>query len=260
MLTSWIRKVLRPGLAALVVAAGLGGAGALLATPAAAQTYDYYRLNGQTMALEMQQMMALNGFPPGDYYVDEVGNFGMVGYPPVMNVNGGPPVPGGSGQAATNGFSTPPNTGAGGDSAGAGASGAAAPAPRMTGGDGGLTGTRMFWIFSSMVTTGGASGFIHLCPGGIYHRSSEGSISVGGGYNATGTTPGGMRDGANDDWAGAAGTSRGSGRWSVEGGQLVLRDNDGGTQTFNVSDVQRGTRWRVGQHRYAAERGKASCG
>jgi len=250
---SWIG-----GAGAAILLAGLAMVAAPVAQPAAAQGYDYYRLNGETMPLEMQQMMALNGFAPGDYYVDEVGNFGMVGYPPVMNVNGGPPLPGGSGQPATQGMGGMPG-GAQPQSQPSMPTQPPMPAQPM-GNDGGLTGTRMFWMYSSMVTTGGSSGYVHLCPGGVYYRSSEGSFSVGGGYNATGTTPGGMRDGANDDWAGAAGVSRGSGRWSVQGGTLVLQDNDGGTQQFNVADVQRGTRWRVGQFRYAAERGKASCG
>lgn len=247
-----IFQTLRAGLTALALAVSA----ALFATPTAtaqgAETYDYYRLNGETMPLELQQMMALNGMPPGDYYVDEVGNFGMVGYPPLANVNGGPPVPGGSGQPYMGdgtGQATMPSQQAGTQSM-----------PQMSGNDGGLTGTRMFWIFSSMHTTGGSSGYIHLCPGGVYYRSSEGSFSVGGEYNPTGTTAGGMRDGANDDWVGAAGVSRGSGQWRVQGGTLMLQDNDGGTQQFNVSDVQRGTRWRHGQFRYAAERGKASCG
>lgn len=242
-------RTLREALTALALAVSA----ALVATPTAtAQTYDYYRLNGETMPLELQQMMALNGMPPGDYYVDEVGNFGMVGYPPLANVNGGPPVPGGSGQ---------PYRGDGTDQATMPSQQAGTQSmPQRSGNDGGLTGTRMFWIFSSMHTTGGSSGYIHLCPGGVYYRSSEGSISVGGEYNPTGTTPGGMRDGANDDWVGAAGVSRGSGRWSVQGAKLMLQDNDGGTQQFNVADVQRGTRWRHGQFNYAAERGKASCG
>ncbi|MEO0982798.1 MAG: hypothetical protein AAFX03_09130 [Pseudomonadota bacterium] len=221
-----------------------------VAGSAAAQTPDYYRLNGETMPLEMQQMMALNGLPPGDYYVDEVGNFGMVGYPPMMNVNGGPPLPGGSGQPVEGGAAPAPD----------GPAPAAPAAPMASSNDGGLTGTRMFWIFSSVVSSGGSSGYIHLCPGGVYHRSSEGSFIVGGEYNPMGTTPGGMRDGMNDDAVAGAGVSRGTGRWSVQGGALVLQDNDGSTQRFNVSDVQRGTRWRVGQFRYAAERGKASCG
>lgn len=228
--------------------------------PASAQTYDYYRVNGASMPLEMQQMMALNGLPPGNYYVDEVGNFGMIGFPPMMNVNGGPPLPGGSGQPATEGpFADPMSPQSGAAVPGNTATAPSAPSYQSAGNDGGLTGTRMFWIFSSMHTTGGASGYVHLCPGGVYYRSSEGSFSVGGEYNPMGTTAGGVRDGMNDDWVGAAGTSRGSGQWTVQGPTLMLRDNDGATQQFDVADVQKGTRWRHGQFRYAAERGKAVC-
>lgn len=229
----------------------------LAAPTAAAQAYDYYRVNGETMPIDMQQMMALYGLPPGDYYVDEVGNFGMVGQPPMMNVNGGPPVPGGSGKAPA---ATAPGAPAPGNAPNTpypGGSGAGGQIPG--GADGGLTGTRMFWIYSSALGYGGSSGYVHLCPGGVYHRSSEASFSVGGDYNPHGTTPGGMRDGMNSDSASGAGVSRGTGRWHVDGGLLVLQDHDGSVQRFNAADVRRGTRWQVGQFRYAAEAGRASC-
>jgi hypothetical protein len=226
---------------ALVMAAALPA----LAPAAEAQT-GAYRVNGETVPPDMSAQMAYLGLPPGDYYIDRFGNFGMVGYPPVMNASGGPVV--GQGQS---GFGQAGSFGPVGPGANAPQPAAPGSGSQPMGNDGGLTGTRMFWIQTSMVTTGGASGYFHLCPGGVFYRSSEGSFSVGGDYNS--------RTGSNDPWAGGAGVSRGAGQWSVQGGTLYLRGNDGSQWSFRVSDVQRGTRWRVGQFRYAAERGRATC-
>ena len=110
----------------------------------------------------------------------------------------------------------------------------------------------MFWMFSSRIGSGGSSGYIHLCPGGVFYSSSEASFSVGGEYDSA--------RGGNRAWAGGAGVRQGGGQWAVQGDQLVLNHANGNVQNFNVAEVRRGTRWRVGQFQYAAERGTASCG
>lgn len=237
---------IRRRLASLALAVGLSMAAitSMMALPAEAQQAPY-RVNGEIVPPDMSAQMAYLGLPPGNYYIDRFGNFGMVGYPPVMNANGGPII--GQGQP---GFGTA--------SLGQAGPGGVTPQPaapgygaQPAGKDAGLTGTRMFWVYSSLVTTGGSSGYFHLCPGGVFYRSAEGSFSVGGKSNS--------QTGMNDPWAGGAGTATGMGQWSVQGGTLYLRSNDGGEWSFRVSDVQRGTRWRVGQFNYTAERGRATC-
>jgi|GEM_PF-3339524 len=236
---------IRQRLGGLTMAVGLSIAAIMsLARPADAQQASY-RVNGEMLPPDMSAQMANFGMPPGDYYIDRFGNFGMVGYPPLMNANGGPIV--GQGQA---GFGTA-SLGQGGPDGMTAQPGTPTYGAQPTGNDGGLTGTRMFWVYSSMVTTGGSSGYFHLCPGGVFYRSAEGSFSVGGAYNS--------QTGMNDPWAGGAGTATGMGQWSVQGGTLSLRSDDGGEWSFRVSDVQRGTRWRVGQFNYTAELGRATC-
>lgn len=241
-------RMMRPGKFRVTIGAGIFAlalwlcVGVSISPAAEAQGYSY-QVNGQTMDPQMAQQMAYLGLPPGEYYIDRYGNFGMVGYPPLMNANGGP-VLGQGQQGFAQPFQTGPVQGTPGQQAGG-------QGQTPVGSDGELTGTRMFWVYASMVTTGGSSGYFHLCPGGVFYRSAEGSFTVGGRYNS--------RTGSNDPWAGGAGTATGTGQWSEQGGTLYLNGTDGSTWHFRVSDVQRGTRWRVGQFNYAAERGKATC-
>ena len=225
----------------------------LLGIPAynaqAQETPSYYTVNGQTAAIEIQQMMFLAGLQPGAYYVDEVGDFGMIGQPPIMNIQGGPALGTGSGQPAETfaGMQTPQGGGSQGQQMPGGMGGGGA------GQGGALVGARIFWVYSPSIfsgATGGASGYIHLCGGNVFYRSSEGSFSVGGDYNS--------EYGMNNSWAGGAHTAQSAGRWSVQGSSLVLQNSDGSTQTFAVASVAQG-RWKIGQTKYAVERGRASC-
>ncbi len=129
--------------------------------------------------------------------------------------------------------------------------------PQMGGaGADGVAGSRVFWVTSASLfsSAGGASGYVHLCPGGVLRTSSESSVSVGGDYNSQT-----MR---NNDWAGAAGVSQGGGRWAVENSQdgpvVALYFADGSTGSYALSNVQSGS-WSWGRTRYAVERGQASC-
>lgn len=212
---------------------------------ASAQIYPEYTVNGEPMAPEVIQMMALMGMPPGAYYVDEYGNFGLVGQPPFINLYHAqglqPPAP----QQGQQGADTPPAMPQQPD--------AVAPEPSQ-GDPAGIAGSRVFWIYSPSILSeaqGGASGYIHICPGNVFHRSSESSVSVGGEYNS--------QLGVNEAWAGAAGTSTSGGTWTVQGDMVVLQDADGSQQQIYLSDLQQGS-WKIGQHKYAVERGKASCG
>lgn len=217
----------------------------------AQQTPTLYTVNGEVAPVELQQMLFLAGLQPGDYYIDNVGDFGKVGEAPVMNIlgNGGPPLGTGTArptQQMPTGLGLGQSQGQGIGSSGWGETAA---------GDAiaGLAGSRIFWVYSPSVfssATGGSSGYIHLCPGNVFYRSSEGSFSVGGDYNA--------QYGANESWAGGAHVARDAGRWSVRGADLVLQNPDGGTQTFSVSSVNQG-RWQIGRTKYAVERGRASC-
>ena len=217
----------------------------LVAALSSAEAQDSgYTLNGEPVPYDMAMQMYANGLPPGAYAFDEYGNFGVAGQPPFINADGGPVR-----------YSGPKITDMG--------SGAFGGQPQTQpsypsvqgsyGSGGGYEGTRIFWIYSPSIFSearGGASGYIHLCPGGIFYRSSEGSVSVGGEYNS--------QTQSNNPWAGAAGTSRGSGRWQVEGNMVVLYNNDGGQQNFSTQNLSRGS-WKIGQHKYASERGRASC-
>lgn len=193
-----------------------------------------YSVNGMPVAKEMQQLMAHFGYGPGNYYVDRFGNYGKSGQPPAGNISGGP-VRNWTGQEprgiANNGY-------------------AAAYVN-------GVTGVRVFWVYSPSImsgATGGSSGYIHICPNNVYHRSSEGAVNVGGEYNS--------RYGQNNSWAGTAHTSRNSGRWGIESGPngpvLALYGADGGAQRVPLATMLQG-RWKFNQTKYAVEPGKASC-
>ena len=235
MLTS-----LKGALAALSMSLILG------ASHAQTQGTTGYTLNGEPVPQDMAFQMYMNGLPPGAYQFDEYGNFGIEGAEPFINADGGPVRYSGAtitdmmqGGVFGSSQSQQPTTQ---DQYG------------HSGYDGsGLEGTRIFWIYSPSIFSdarGGASGYIHLCPSGVFYRSSEGSVSVGGEYNS--------QTQSNDGWAGAAGTSRGAGQWQVQGNMVVLYNNDGGQQNFSAENISRGS-WKVGQYKYASERGRASC-
>ncbi len=111
----------------------------------------------------------------------------------------------------------------------------------------GVDGIRVFWIQTSILSNSGASGFVHFCPGGAVYTSSEGSFSVQGG----------------SAWAGGAHTSAADGSWNVtqepEGAYVNIQFGDGSTGDYWVSDLIGGQSWRVGQYKYAAEQGRATC-
>ena len=234
-------KYVKHALAALAIGWGIA------AMPAQAQETGY-TLNGQPVPQDMAMQMYMNGLPPGAYQFDEYGNFGMVGAEPFINADGGPVRYSGPKITDMQGgmFGEQPSqpqqpTSPGGYGMGG-----------NTGGNG-IEGTRIFWIYSPSIFSearGGASGYIHLCSGGVFHRSSEGSFSVGGEYNS--------QTQSNDPWAGGAGTSRGSGQWQVQGTSVMLYDHDGGQQTIPLQYLNQGS-WKIGQHKYASERGRASC-
>ncbi len=226
-----------------------------------------YTVNGEPPPIATQQMMMLNGLPPGAYYLHTNGDFGLVGEPPMMNVNGGPPLGNGAPPAATGSQ----NAG-GADPAAPGAPPAADSARpagegRRQGGPSSsqfpdlvreATRARIFWVYSPSIfsgATGGSSGYVHLCPDGLALRSSEGSISIGGDYNPDYV-------GGRDSWAGVAGVSASAGRWAIEPGaqgpDLVVYSQDGSSQRAPVSVVRQGS-WKYGQTKYAIEPNKASC-
>ena len=211
-----------------------------------AQGATGYTLNGEPVPQDMAFQMYMNGLPPGAYQFDEYGNFGVEGEEPFINADGGPVRY--SGAKITDMMQ-------GGVFGSSQSQQPAAPGGYGSQGYGGngLEGTRIFWIYSPSIFSearGGASGYIHLCPGGVFYRSSEGSVSVGGGYNS--------QTQSNDGWAGAAGTSRGAGQWQLQGNMVALYNNDGGQQNFSAQNIAQGS-WKVGQYKYAAERGRASC-
>ncbi len=125
--------------------------------------------------------------------------------------------------------------------------------------------TRIYWVFTPSplsAARGGASGYIHLCPGYVFHRSSEGSFSVGRGYRPDISTD--PNSGTNENVSGAS-VSRNAGRWAIEPGpngqDLVLYNDDESrsVQRLRLQWVLDGS-WRIGRTRYASERGKATCG
>ncbi|MEM8988180.1 MAG: hypothetical protein AAGC95_15805 [Pseudomonadota bacterium] len=204
----------------------LSAAAVVIASPAIA---DGYTMNGAQVAPEMQQLMAFYGFGPGAYYIDQYGNYGISGQSPSGNITGGP----------VNGWAGAEPTGIAGNTY--------AQAYAY-----GVTGVRIFWIYSPGLfseATGGSSGYVHICPGNVYHATSEGATNVGGGYGDTG-------------WGGVAGTSRTNGRWGIEEGPngpvLAVYDNSGGAQRVPIVTMLQG-RWKYGQFTYASEVAKASC-
>lgn len=216
--------------------------------PVLAQSSTQYTVNGEPMTPDVVQMMGFFGMPPGEYYIDDYGNFGLVGQPPFVNLY------------EAQGLVAPlPQQGQEGV-------GALPQAPAMTpqqsptiepqpaqGDPAGISGSRVFWIYSPSIFSdaqGGASGYIHICPGNVFHRSSEGSFSVGGEYNS--------QFGENESWAGGAHVASNGGHWSIQGDSVILQSNDGDRQQIYLSDLQNG-RWQIGRHKYAVERGKASC-
>lgn len=254
-------RILRGLIAAISLPAAAGGA-------AAQGTVDTpYTVNGVAPPIETQQMMMLSGLPPGAYYMHTNGDFGMVGQPPMMNANGGPPIGGGSPpENAPNAEPAPQtsqqvqtNQSSGGGSANTSPS---APAPSLSGDfpdiEREAAGSRIFWVYSPSIfsgASGGSSGYVHLCPGGLALRTSEGSISIGGELDE-------RYEGGRRGWAGVAGTSADVGRWAIEPGSngptLAVYNSKGGVQRAAVNIVRRGS-WKFGQTKYAIERNKASC-
>lgn len=221
---------------------------ALLVTPAGTAQQQVppalYTVNGIPATLEVQQQMAAYGLLPGHYYIDQFGNFGVVGQPPMTNLDGGPPRNSGPlldlNSAAPQ--AVPPTP---------------APAPFQAGDatlEQQLVGVRLYFAFNSKLGHGGASGYFHFCPNNVFHRNSEGSFRVGGDYNS--------QTESYDPYAAGASYSAGDGNWRVEPGEdgpvarLVYKD--GTDLTFRVSDIQNG-RWMRGDFKYFSEVGKASC-
>lgn len=208
---------------------------ALSAMSAGAQAQDRgYTVNGETVAPEMRKLMAFYGIGPGAYYIDAQGNYGPVGEAPQGNIDGGP---------ARNWSGVEPK--------------GVANNPYAQAYVNGVTGVRIFWVYSPSMfsgATGGSSGYVHVCAGNVYHRSSEGATSIGGEYD--------VETGHNDSWAGVAGVSRDAGRWAIEdsanGPLLAFYDSDGGAQRVALATMLQG-RWKAGQTTYAVEIGKAAC-
>lgn len=201
---------------------------------AQAQETESYIVNGMPVADEMQQLMAFYGYGPGAYYIDPYGNYGASGNAPTGNIDGGP-VRNWSGVEPTG----------------------MANNPYAQAYVNGVTGARIFWVYSPSMfsgATGGSSGYVHVCSANIYHRSSEGASNIGGDYD--------VETGHNDFWAGVAGVSQGSGRWEIESGangpMLAFYDASGGAQRVAIATMLQG-RWKAGQTTYAVEAGKASC-
>lgn len=194
-----------------------------------ASANDDYTMNGAGVAPEMQKLMAHYGFGPGAYYIDQYGNYGLSGEAPSGNFHGGP----------VNNWSGVEPTSVEGN-------------PYAQAYVNGVTGVRVFWVYSPSIfsgVTGGSSGYVHICPGNVYHSSSEGASNVGGGYG-------------DNSWAGVAGMSRNAGKWGIEdtpnGPMLAVYDNAGGAQRVLIATMLQG-KWKYGQTTYAAESGKAAC-
>ncbi len=225
----------------------------LAPSPGHAQTAPaHYTINGQIVSIEVQQMMMMLGLAPGHYYVDAYGNLGVQGQPPMINLDGGPPRTTGplfgQGVPATPTQPTPVQP---------------APvqpvAPPFAAGtphlEQQLAGVRLFWVFSSRLGYGGSSGYFHLCPNNVFHRSAESSFRVGGDYDIV--------EQRTDPSVAAASTVQESGNWRVEqtqtGPMAILFGREGVTWEFRINDIQSG-HWHQGDFEYAAEVGQASCG
>ena len=226
------RSILKSAFAGLTAIAALS-LGVLASASGASASSEAanggYTVNGAPVAPEMQQLMAFYGFGPGAYYIDANGNYGLSGAAPSGNLDGGP-ARGWSGVEP------------------------ASPAESLYAQAyvNGVAGVRVFWIYSPGIfseATGGSSGYVHICPGNVYHSSSEGATNVGGGYG-------------DNSWAGVAGMSRNAGRWGIEespnGPVLAVYDNSGGAQRVPIATMLQG-KWKYGQFTYAAEAGKAAC-
>lgn len=199
---------------------------ALLAVLSAAPSYakSEYTVNGHRVAEEISALLSHQGYPAGDYYVDQFGNYGQIGQPPQGNLDGGP---------VSNWQGEPQGI---------------ANNPYAQAYVNGIQSVRIFWIYSPSVfsgATGGASGYYHICPERLYYRSSEGAINIG----------------TSNGWAGSAGTDTGGGHWTLEesenGPYIILAGSDGAHQ-FLLENIIRG-KWQQGQFKYAVEFGKASC-
>jgi hypothetical protein len=94
-------RQLRRIAAAAICAAALG----LGAAPAPAQVY--YTINGRPAPPDVQRYMAANRLPPGHYWLNPQGYWGVVGNPrPLGNIYAGSYVSrNGSGERAANGWS-----------------------------------------------------------------------------------------------------------------------------------------------------------
>ncbi|MBI1392916.1 MAG: hypothetical protein GC152_09270 [Alphaproteobacteria bacterium] len=224
--------------ATCIAATGIAATGAAVSiVPANARDNGVYRVNGEVPSADVARTMTLNRLPHGDYYVRENGDFGLSGEAQFGNVNGGPPREG-------------------------------AALPLLPKDDGSrlypdivakAAGARIFWVYSPSMfsgATGGSSGYVHLCPGGLALTSSEGAVGVGGEYDP-------RYEGGRSGSAGVAGTSAGAGRWAIEPGaqgpDLAVYGADGGSSRAPVATVSQG-KWKGGQTTYAIEPGKASCG
>ncbi|MEO1135850.1 MAG: hypothetical protein AAFW68_04450 [Pseudomonadota bacterium] len=229
-----LAKIMITGLRGFAFAAILT-AGAIGASAHATDApKNRYTVNGEAVAPEMQKQMAFYGIGPGAYYIDAQCNYGPEGEAPAGNIDGGP--------ARNWGGVEPRGT----DNN-----------PYALAYVNGVTGVRIFWVYSPSMfsgATGGSSGYVHVCPGNVYHRSAEGATNIGGDYD--------VETGHNDSWAGVAGMSSGAGRWAIEdsaqGPQLAFFDSEGGSQRVALATMLQG-RWKFGQTTYAAEAGKASC-
>ena len=222
----------------------------LVAASGAADTG--YTVNAQSLPLEQAYLLAEAGLPPGGYWLDPDGNFGIVGEPiPLLRLTPEdiqatgpwPPfqaLPPSASTPSSEPVAPPPPSAPPKQER-------ASPRPKQ-GRVAGVDGTRLFWIQTSILSNNGASGYVHFCPGGLVYTSSEGSFMVGG---------------AGSGSAGGAYTSNASGRWSLaeEDGQpyVNVHYGDGSSEWYWVAALKDGRSWRSGQYRFAAEPGKATC-
>lgn len=214
--------------------------------------YTDYTVNGESLDAGQAEMLAAAGLPPGGYWLDGAGNFGVDGAPEAFfqldwadleNSGPWPTMRNGFGAMAA-GEAEPGWNSSGQIQPAVKPDRASAPARQPSSV---VDRVRLFWIQTSILSNSGASGYVHFCPGGAIYTSSEGSFSVAGG----------------DGWAGGAHTSNASGRWSLatDDGQpyVNVEYGDGTSEWYWVSDLTSGQSWRSGQYKMAAERGRATC-
>ena len=77
-------------IAAAVLAAGLILSAAPESTAQDA-ILSLYTINGGPVSSDARQLMIALNLAPGHYYVDQYGNTGLLGQPPMVNLDGGPP-------------------------------------------------------------------------------------------------------------------------------------------------------------------------